>query len=394
MPLAFFAQSIENKARFLQIFSVGGRFAPAYFAVSTPNVMQTRFFLAPAGLCAMAFLSAGCPSSNTTDNSAAPAGNTASPSNSATGNSATANTASTGNTATAGGKTFKLAFVTNNPSDYWTVARKGVEKAEKELGIQVDYQIPAGGTAAEQTTIINDLLSKGTQGIAMSPVDPANQTDLINTAAAKALVFTQDSDAVKSNRACYIGTDNVAAGRQAGGELKKALPNGGKVMIFVGKKDAQNAADRIKGMEDAIKGTKIEVLDIRTDDTDRTRAKANVSDAITKYPDLAGCVGIWSYNGPAIISAVQDAGKANKVKIVCFDEEADTLTGVKSGAIAATIVQQPFEFGYLSIINMNKVLNGDKSVIPASKQNFVPTRVITAANVDEFKTNLQKLRGK
>jgi ribose transport system substrate-binding protein len=340
--------------------------------------MQTRFFLAPAGLCAMAFLSAGCPSPGTTENTATPAGNTA--------------TTTSGNTA-AGGKTFKLAFVTNNASDYWTVARRGVEKAEKELGIKVDYQVPAGGTA-EQTKIINDLLSKGTQGIAMSPVDPANQTDLINSAAAKAVVFTQDSDAPKSNRQCYIGTDNVAAGRQAGEELKKALPNGGKVMVFVGKKDAQNAADRINGMNDAIKGTKIEVVDIRTDNADRTRAKANVSDALTKYPDLAACVGIWSYNGPGILSAVQDAKKVGKVKIVCFDEEADTLAGVKSGAISSTVVQQPFEFGYLSIINMNKYLNGDKSVVPASKQNYIPTRVITAKEVDEFSANLKKLRGK
>ncbi|BCM91199.1 ribose import binding protein RbsB [Abditibacteriota bacterium] len=331
----------------------------------------------------MAFLSAGCPGT-TPDNTAAPTDNTAMP-----GNSAMSST-----TPPTGGKTFKLAFVTNNPSDYWTVARKGVEKAEKELGIKVDYQIPAGGTAAEQTTIINDLLSKGTQGIAMSPVDPANQTELINSTAAKALVFTQDSDAPKSNRACYIGTDNVAAGRQAGDELKKALPGGGKVMIFVGKKDAQNAADRINGLKEAIKGTKIEVIDTRTDDADRTRAKANVSDAITKYPDLAACVGIWSYNGPGILSAVQDASKVGKIKIVCFDEEDDTLTGVKSGAISATVVQQPFEFGYMSIINMNKYLNGDKSVIPASKQNYIKTRVITAATVDDFRTNLKKLRGK
>ena len=356
--------------------------------------MKTRFFLAPAALCAVAFLSAGCPSSSTTDNTAT--GETNSSSNTSLGNSAASTTpaSTTPASTTVGNKKFKLAFVTNNPSDYWTIARKGVEKAQKELGITVDYQIPAGGTAAEQSVIIDNLLSKGTQGIAMSPVDPANQTGLIDATSAKALVFTQDSDAVNSKRACYIGTDNVAAGRQAGDELKKALPGGGSVMIFVGKKDAQNAADRIKGLEDAIKGTQIKVLDIRTDDADRTRAVSNVSDSLTKYSDLAACVGIWSYNGPSILNAVKTANKVGKVKIVCFDEEADTLAGVKTGAIAATIVQQPFKFGYLSIINMNKYLNGDKSVIPATKQNFVPTRVINTSNVDAFSAELKTLRGK
>ena len=329
----------------------------------------------------MAGLLSGCNSSNN-------ATTTASSSNAATGNAATGNAAPAG-------KSLKLAFVTNNASDYWTVARKGVEKADAELpNVSVEVQLPGQGTAAEQTQLVNDLLAKGIDGMAISPVDPANQTDLLDKAADQTLVFTQDSDAPKSKRTCYIGTDNVAAGRQAGELLKKALPNGGKVMFFVGKIDAQNAADRFKGVKDALAGSKVQVLDVRTDDTDRAKAKSNVSDALVKYPDLAACVGLWSYNGPAILSAVKDANKIGKVQIVCFDEEDDTLAGVKSGAIAATIVQQPYEFGYLSIINMNKYLNGDKSVVPKSGQIFVPTKAITKSNVDEFQTNLNKLRGR
>ena len=313
-------------------------------------------------------------------------------------NSSTNSTPATGTDGTgaaAGGKTLKLAFVTNNASDYWTVARKGVEKADAELpNVSVEVQLPGQGTAAEQTQLVNDLLAKGIDGMAISPVDPANQTDLLNKAADQILVFTQDSDAPASKRTCYIGTDNVAAGRQAGEMLKKALPNGGKVMAFVGKIDAQNAADRYKGVEEAIKGTGIKILDVRTDDTDRAKAKSNVSDALVKYPDMAACIGLWSYNGPAILSAVKDANKVGKVKIVCFDEEDDTLSGVKSGAIEATVVQQPFEFGYQSVINMNKYLNGDKSVVPESGQIYVETKAIDKSTVDEFRANLDKLRGK
>ncbi|RYG75071.1 ABC transporter substrate-binding protein [bacterium] len=292
-----------------------------------------------------------------------------------------------------GGKELKLAFVTNNPSDYWTIARRGVEKADKELdNVTVDVKLPAQGTAAEQTQLVNDLLAKGVDGIAISPVDPANQTKFLDDTAGKALLFTQDSDAPKSKRVCYIGTDNVAAGKQAGDLLKKALPNGGKVMIFVGKADAQNAADRINGLKSAIAGSKVEVLAVRTDDTDRAKAQSNVSDAITKYPDLAACVGIWSYNGPAILNAVKASGKIGKVQIVAFDEEPDTLAGVKAGSIYATVVQQPYEFGYQSIINMEKYLGGDKSVVPANGQLIVPTKAITKADVDAFKANLEKLR--
>lgn len=333
-----------------------------------------------------AFALAGCPSNS--ENTAAE-----NSSNNASTNTSNAASSSVGGGGGAAGKQLKLAFVTNNASDFWTYARRGTEKADKELpNVTVDFRIPGEGTAAEQTRVVNDLLATKIDGMAISPVDPANQTDILNKAAASALVFTQDSDAPKSNRACYIGTDNRAAGRQAGDLIKKSLPNGGKIMVFVGKKDAQNAADRLAGIQDAIKGSKVQIIDVRTDDTDRTRAKVNVSDTLTKYPDVAALVGLWSYNGTAIVGAVRDAGKTGKVKIIAFDDEPDVLAGIASGAIEGTVVQQPFEFGYQSIINMAKYLNGDKSVIPPSKQIIVATQVIDKSNVKAYQDKIAKLK--
>jgi ribose transport system substrate-binding protein len=295
----------------------------------------------------------------------------------------------------ASGKNLKLAFVTNNASDYWTIARKGVEKADAELdNVTVDFRLPGEGTAAEQKRIIDDLVSTGINGIAVSPVDPDNQTQLINDTAKSALVITQDSDAPKSDRALYIGTDNVAAGRQAGGLVKEALPNGGKIMVFVGKSDARNAAERFQGLKEALAGSKVEIIDIRTDDTDRARAKTNAADTLVKYPDIAGLVGLWSYNGPAILNAVKDAGKIGQVKIICFDEEDETLAGVKDGSIFATVVQQPFEFGYQSVKLMAQILAGDKSAIPASKQINVQTLIIKKDSVEDFQKKINQLRGR
>ena len=287
-----------------------------------------------------------------------------------------------------------LAFVTNNASDFWTIARKGTEKADAERAdITVQFRL-GDGTAAGQKRIVEDLLANGVDGIAISPVDPANQTAMLDDAATRALVFTHDSDAPGSKRACYVGTDNVAAGRQAGELIKSVLPKGGKIMLFVGQIDARNAQERLQGIKEVITGTNIEVLDNRTDDTDRVRAKANVAETLVAHPDVAALVGLWSYNGPAILNAVRDANKIGQVPIVTFDEEDETLTGVKSGAIAGTVVQQPFEFGYEAMTRMAKVLDGDKSVIPASRQVFIPTRVLRQNDVDEFRKKLTELRGR
>ena len=188
----------------------------------------------------------------------------------------------------AGSSKPQIAFITNNAADFWTIARKGADKAAAEMpDVTVEFRL-GDGTAAEQKRIVDDLLAKGITGIAISPVDPANQTAMLDDVAQKAVVFTHDSDAPNSKRECYVGTDNVAAGRQAGALIKEALPQGGKIALFVGKLDARNAQERLQGIKEAIAGTKIEILDIRTDDTDQVRAKANVAEMLVSHPDVAG----------------------------------------------------------------------------------------------------------
>ncbi|HEX4052702.1 MAG TPA: sugar-binding protein [Tepidisphaeraceae bacterium] len=292
-------------------------------------------------------------------------------------------------------KKIRLAFITNNAADFWTICRAGCNKAAQENpDIDVDFQMLADASAAGQVRVIDDLLSRGVQGIALSPVDPTNETPKLNETAKSVVVFCADSDAPKSDRSCYIGTNNIDAGKQAGELIKQAIPSGGKIMIFVGTLDAQNARDRLSGIKQVLTDPKFQILDVRTDQTDTTRAKANAADTLVKYPDIACLVGLWSYNGPAILSAVRDAGKAGQVKIVCFDTDDETLAGVKNGDIFGTVVQQPFEFGRLSMINLAKVIGGDKSVIPESKQIFIPTLAITKDKIDEFVANQNKLLGK
>jgi ribose transport system substrate-binding protein len=138
----------------------------------------------------------------------------------------------------------------------------------------------------------------------------------------------------------------------------------------------------------------MEILDVRTDNTDRVRAKSNAADTLVNYRDVAALIGLWSYNGPAIVGAVRDAGKVGKVKIIAFDEEDETLNGIKQGAIYATVVQQPFEFGHQSMKLIAKILDGDRSEIPASKQIFVPTLAIKKEQVEEFAKNINELRGR
>ncbi len=304
-------------------------------------------------------------------------------------NNAGGNAPSSGN---APAKKLKLAFVSNNAANFWTIARTGCNDAAKELGdVDVDFRIPSSGSAAEQQSILNDLVAAGDDGIAVSPIDPANQIDFLNKIATQTLLICCDSDAADSKRVAYIGTDNEAAGEQAGQLIKEALPNGGKIMLFVGFADAQNAKDRMAGIKKVLAGSNIQIIDVRTDDADHVRAQKNAEDTLVTYPDVAGMVGLYSYNGPAILNAVRNAKKAGQVKIICFDEDTDTLAGISSGDIYGTIVQQPYEFGKQAIERMDKYLHGDKTQLTGKM--YIPTQAIKKDNVADFQAKLKQLLG-
>ncbi len=291
-------------------------------------------------------------------------------------------------------KKLRLAFVTNNAATFWTIAKAGCNDAQKELGnVEFTFRIPSTGGVAEQQRILDDLVAAGVDGIAVSPIDATNQTDFLNKIADQTLLICHDSDAPKSKRVCYIGTDNTAAGVEAGKLIKEAIPGGGKIVLFVGSLDAQNAKERKAGIEKELAGSNIKIVDTRTDGTDQMKARRNAEDILVKTPDIACMVGLWNYNGPAILSAVRNQGLAGKVKIVCFDENAETLEGVASGDIYATVVQQPFEFGKQAIARMAKYLWGDKEAL-ASGTQIIPTRNIKKENVAQFQADLKKLLGK
>jgi len=245
----------------------------------------------------------------------------------------------------ASGAKVKIAFVTNVTADFWTYAEAGVRAAEKEFGdIEVVFK-NGDGTTGKQKQIIDDLIVSGVKAIAISPTNPKDQKDMINEWADQIPVICHDSDAPQSKRLFYLGTDNVAAGKVCGNLLKEALPDGGKTMVFVGLRDQQNAIERFQGVKEAVKGTAIEILDLRTDNVQMDKARRNAEDTLINVPEIKGMVGLWAYNPPLIRDAVEEAGKLDQVSIVGFDEDPRTLQAIDKGHIYGTVAQNPYEFG-------------------------------------------------
>lgn len=308
----------------------------------------------------------------------------------------------------------QIAFVSNNPEDFWTIAERGAQVAADEQGVELLFRRPDRGEANLQRDIVNELVRKGVKGVAVSVIDPKEQTPDLKLVAGQTNLITVDNDATDSGRLCYIGTDNYEAGKAAGRLVKEAMPGGGTVAVFVGQITPINAQLRFQGVIDELagqkdaKGPKVGAYTLYknqaiTDGAQRAVCVDNAKDALEKLAGEANVcmVGLWAYNAPAVLEAAKSKEMVGKVKIVSFDEYPDTLTAIDAGQIYATVVQDPYNFGRRSVELLAQMAKtGDTS--PATSkpiQNF-DYRIVTKEAgqgrlaAKAFQAELNKLLGK
>lgn len=298
-----------------------------------------------------------------------------------------------------------LAFVSNGVADFWTIAKAGALAAGRELGCPVTVEFPGAGLS-DQKRMLEDLIIRGIDGISVSPIDPVNQSEVLNLIAERSLLITNDSDAPAAARLAYIGMDNYLAGRKCGELARAGLPNGGEVAIFIGRLEQDNAKRRWQGFVDGLLGRSVDatrrddhtkpfteagytILGTWTDSFDRAKAKANIEDVMTRNPELDLVTGLFEYNSVLAVEVFKQAGKAGQIKIAGFDEGADVIEGIREGIVLGTVVQDPYGYGFESIKLLHALNQGKLDALPASGTVDIAARTITRENVDSFWADLK-----
>lgn len=302
-------------------------------------------------------------------------------------------------------KKVRIVLITNGNSPFWDPMEVGMRKAAEDLGCEAISRRPTTDSPALQRQIIEEYQAQKVDGIGISVIESDTIGPVIDELMNSGIkVITFDSDAANSKRIAYIGTNNFEAGKAAGEAAKKLLPEGGKVFGFVGNQNAPNARERIAGFKEATKGTNIVLVDVFDDNKDPAKARANVENVLQAHKDVKMLLGLFSYDGPQIAAAVKEAGVRDKVKILCFDAEPETINHLKRGEIDATVVQKPYEFGYRSVQLLYKIITlGDvdkalkefeaESGYKVAPGNVIDTgvEIITPQNINDYLKRLEDL---
>ena len=275
---------------------------------------------------------------------------------------------------------YRIALVTGDNHDpFYVTMNQGAQAMAKKLKVKVNWQGPATFEAAPQITILDAVLASKPNFLVVAPTDVnalINPIKQFNKA--KIPVMTVDTDVnAKSVRLGNITSNNRLGGTLAANFLAKAES---KTVAYVGEQRGVFTTDqRWKGFEAGIKTKKgVKYVGPQFGADDPNTATSIVNALLTRYPDLDGIFASDTAYGAGAATAVQNAHKAGKIKIVAFDAEPDEVTALKRGLIQALIVQKAYSMGQLAVkYAYNYLTKGTKpprktnpSYVIATKQNI------------------------
>jgi len=283
-------------------------------------------------------------------------------------------------------KELKIAVVPKVAVPFFDDCNTGAAKAATALGVQYQWVVPQNTQGSTQVRIIEDLIAKKVDGIAISVNEPKSVEAVIKKAVASGIkVLTFDSDSPKSDRSMYIGTINSAAGETMGESMAKAIGGNGEVAILTGQLGAVNLNERIDGIKKSLaKYPGVKVVATEGTEDDLAKAVSTTESIFRAHPALKGIFGVSQVGGPAVskVMATKEFGsKKGAVKVFAFDDLPDTVKGVKEGYIQGIMVQRPVTMGKLSVEHLVDQITGKET---APKNVDTGVNVVTADNLGSY----------
>jgi LacI family transcriptional regulator len=181
-------------------------------------------------------------------------------------------------------------------------------------------------------------------GIAVVAVDAPEVRDAIARLHADGIaVVTMVSDATPSRRTCFIGPDNVAAGRVAASLLGRFVGGRrGRVLTVAGRMTLRDHAERRLGFAQTMERDfpALSLLPVAEGLDDWAVTEPIVTEALRACPDLVGIYSMGAGNR-GIVAALDAAGRAGDVVAVGHELTPFMREALLGGTFDAAINQDP-----------------------------------------------------
>ncbi len=285
-----------------------------------------------------------------------------------------------------GGRAFTIAVVPKLIHPYFEIARKGAAAEASRLGVNLIWQSPLTSDPAYQAQIIEDLLTKRVDAIAVAPVDDKVLLPFLARAKKEGIpVLTWDVDSSnKSDRIAYVGTDNYKAGKMAGAKAKLLMagkPPNLEYAVMTGSLGALNLNQRMAGFEDGFRdGTKYVRVALEASDDNADTALEQAEAILKAHPNLSLIFCSTGTGTPQAAKAVKEAGLEGQVIVVGFDALDDTIQAVRDGSVKFIVAQRPYLMGQLAVRYLDDYLHGR----PVPDNTDTGATVVTQKNVDSY----------
>ncbi len=285
---------------------------------------------------------------------------------------------------------------------YFNAMEKGGNEAAKDLGVEFVYTGPTTADSAAQIQIVDNLITKGLNAIAVAPNDPAAIGPILKKAKDKGIkVFTSDTDAPGTVREFFV---NQALAEDIGNTtidvLAKAMDGKGEFAIVSCGPTAQNLNTwiEIEKKRQAAKYPQMKLVSLKYAGEDIQEAIKVGRDLITAFPNLKGLIGQCSTSAPGVAEAVTQMGKIGKVFATGISVPSLMRKYVKNGAVKSFVLWDPVKLGYLTVWAGKEMVEGRSlkavnDVPTIGKVKFLadqkmlllgPPTVFDASNVDKY----------
>jgi rhamnose transport system substrate-binding protein len=302
-------------------------------------------------------------------------------------------------------KKYKIAFVPKLVGiPYFNAMEEGGKKAAADLGVEFIYTGPVTADVAKQIEIVDNLITRGVNAIAVAPNDPAAIAPVLKKAKAKGIVvMTSDTDGAADVREVFV---NQALQDEIGyttmDELAKAMGEEGEFAIVSCGPTAWNLNTWILYEQQRLgKYPNMKLVTIRYAEEDVQQAINVMLDLINAFPNLKGVIGQCSTSAPGVAEAVEQAGKTGEIFATGISVPSMMAKYVHSGTVKSFVLWNPVDLGYLTVwagkylLDKNKFADGKQYTVKGieTKPKFIakdkmlvlgPPKAFDESNVDNF----------